>query len=58
LREEFLYVQVDKILFAIGESRLSTLAILSFESKFIEKLDVGNIISDFASTKARRVQLE
>jgi len=42
----------------IGESQLSTLAILSFESEFIEKLDFGNIISDFASTKARRVQLE
>ena len=42
----------------IGESQLSTMAILSFESEFIEKLDFGHIISDFASTKARRVQLE
>jgi len=34
------------------------LAILSFESEFIEKLDFGDIIYNFASTKARRAQLE
>jgi len=42
----------------MGESRLSTLAILSFESEFIEKLDFGDIIYNFASTKAQRAQLE
>ena len=42
----------------MGESRLSTLAIISFESEFIEKFDFGDIIYDFSSTKARRAQLE
>ena len=42
----------------MGESRLLILAILSFESEFVEKLDFGDIICDFASIKARRVQLE
>jgi len=42
----------------MGESRLSALAILSFESEFSEKLDFGDIIYNFASTKARRAQLE
>jgi len=35
----------------MGESRLSALAILSIENEFIEKLDFGDIISDFASSK-------
>jgi len=37
----------------MGESWLSTLAIPSIESEFIEKLDFGDVISDFASSKAR-----
>jgi len=60
LREEFVHVQIDKILFAIyyGRKSVIDLAILSFESEFIEKLDFGDIIYNFASTKARRAQLE
>jgi len=45
---------MDKILFAfyMGKNRLLVLAILSIESEFIEKLDFGDIISDFASSMA------
>jgi len=42
----------------MSESQLSALAILSIESEFIEKLDFGDIIFDFSSSKARRGQLE
>jgi len=61
LRDEFPSAQINKILFALyygRESRLSALAILSIESESIEKLDFGDIISDFASSKARQVWLE
>jgi len=40
---------------AMGESRLSAMAILSIECEFIEKLDFGNTISNFASSKTWRV---
>jgi len=36
----------------MGETRLSALAILSIESEFIEKLDFGDEVSEFASSKA------
>ena len=39
----------------ISESRLSTLAILSVESDFIEILSFEDIISEFVSVKARRI---
>ena len=41
----------------MGESRLSILAILSIESDFVEMLSVEDIILEFASVKARRIQL-
>jgi len=37
--------------FAMSESRLSTLGILSTESEFIKKLDFRHIIFDLASRK-------
>ena len=40
----------------MGESRLSALSILSIESDLVETLFFGNIISEFASMKARRIQ--
>ena len=39
----------------MGESRLSALAILSFESDFVEMPSFEDIISEFASVKARRI---
>ena len=39
----------------MGESRLSTLAILSIESDFVEMLSFEDIILEFASVKARRI---
>lgn len=41
----------------MGESRLSALSILSIESDFVQSLSFDDIIAEFASTKARRVQL-
>jgi len=35
----------------MGENRVSALAILSIITEFVEKLDFGDIISDFASSK-------
>ena len=40
----------------MGESRLSALAILSIESDFVEMLSFEDIISEFVSMKARRIQ--
>ena len=40
----------------MGESRLSALAILSIESDFVEMLSFENIILEFVSVKARRIQ--
>ena len=40
------------------EERLSSLALLSIESESVEKLDLVNIISEFASAKARRAQIK
>jgi len=39
----------------MGDDRLSSLTILSIESDFVEKLNRDDIISDFASMKARLV---
>ena len=41
---------------AMGESRLSALAILSIESDFVEMLSFEDIISEFVSVKAQRIQ--
>ena len=40
----------------MGESRLSALAILSIESDFVEMLFFKDIISEFVTGKARRIQ--
>ena len=40
----------------MGESKLSALAILSIESDFVEMLSFENIILEFVSVKARRIQ--
>ena len=40
----------------MGESRLSVLAILSIESDLVETLSFDDIISEFASMKARRIE--
>ena len=40
----------------MGESRLSALAILSIESDLVETLSFDDIISEFASMKARRIE--
>ena len=40
----------------MGERRLSALAILSIESDFVEMLSFEDIISEFVSVKARRIQ--
>ena len=40
----------------MGESRLSALAILSIESGFVEMLSFEDMISEFVSVKARRIQ--
>ena len=39
----------------MGENRLSALAILSIESDLVESLFFDDIISEFASMKARRI---
>ena len=40
----------------MGESKLSASAILSIESDFVEMLSFEDIISEFVSVKARRIQ--
>ena len=40
----------------MGESRLSALAILSIESDLVETLSFDDVISEFASMKARRIE--
>ena len=40
----------------MGESRLSALAILSIESDLVETLSFDDIISEFSSMKARRIE--
>ena len=40
----------------MGESRLSALSILCIESDLVETLSFDDIISEFASIKARRIQ--
>ena len=40
----------------MGESRLSALSILSIESDLVQTLSFDDIISEFASMKARRIQ--
>ena len=40
----------------MGESRLSALAILSIESDFVKMLSFKDIISEFISVKAQRIQ--
>ena len=40
----------------MGESRLSALAMLSIESDFVEMLSFEDIISEFVSMKAQRIQ--
>ena len=42
----------------MGESRLSALAIPSIESDFVEMLSFEDIISEFVSVKAQRIQFE
>ena len=42
----------------MGESKLSVLAILSIENDFVEMLSFKDIISEFVSVKARRIQFE
>ena len=42
----------------VGESRLSALAILSIESDLVETLSFDDIISEFASMKARLLNFE
>jgi len=41
----------------MGESRLSALGKLSIESDLVETLSFDDIISEFASMKARRIEL-
>ena len=41
----------------MGESRLPALSILSIESDLVDTLSFDDIISEFASMKARRIQL-
>lgn len=57
LKRGFFETSVDKIVFKIyyGESRLSTFSILSDENGIVEKISFDDIISGFASAKARRV---
>ena len=40
----------------MGKSRLSALAILSIKNDFVEILSFEDIISEFVSVKARRIQ--
>jgi len=40
----------------VGESRLSALAILSTESDLVETLSFDDIVSEFASIEARRIE--
>ena len=40
----------------MGENRLSALALLSIESDLVETLSFDDIISEFASMKARRIE--
>ena len=40
----------------VGESRLSTLSILSIKSDLVEALSFDDIISEFASMKPRGIQ--
>ena len=40
----------------MGESRLSALSILSIKSDLVETLSFDDIISEFASIKAQRIQ--
>jgi len=40
----------------MGESRLFALAILSIESDLVETLSFDDIIAEFASMKARRIE--
>ena len=42
--------------FTITDDRLSALSILSVEKDYFQKLDFEDIIADFASAKARKVQ--
>jgi len=40
----------------MGESRLSALAVLSIESDLVETLSFDDVISEFASMKARCIE--
>ena len=51
---------LKKIIIIIIESRerLSGLAILSIENEMLEELDYKNLISQFASQKARKIDFK
>ena len=59
-REEFLKAQNDKVVFTFDSTmnadRLSALSILSIERDYVQKLNFEDIIADFTSAKARKVQ--
>ena len=40
----------------MSDDRLSALSILSIERDYVQKLDIDDIIADFAVAKARKVQ--
>ena len=40
----------------MSDDRLSALSILSIERDYVQKLNFEDIIADFASAKARKVQ--
>ena len=40
----------------MSDDRLSALSILSIEKDYVQKLDIDDIIADFAAAKARKVQ--
>ena len=42
---------------SMGQSRLCDLALLSIERKMTEEIDFDNIIKQFASAKARKINL-
>lgn len=40
------------------EDRLSSLSLISIENKYIDKLDLDAIITEFATVKARRARIK
>ena len=41
----------------MDQDRLNALALLSIEAKLVQEIDYGDIIDDFARTKARKKKL-